>query len=264
MHMTRRTFLRDLGQGTLAVAILGVGVLACSSEDGADTTKGSDSPTTTGSGPGDTSTSAPSTTAPAGDTPGVSWERVNLGGVSAYVLVRAGEAVVVDTGNPGDAGDIAATLDGLGIGWNDVSTVILTHLHGDHVGSLGDVMAAAPDAVGYAGAPDIPGIRSPRTLMPVGDGDTVFGLEIIATPGHTPGSIVVRDPVSGLMVAGDALRGEDGGVIGPNPRFTDDMALANESVKKLAALQFETIVFGHGDPVEGGASDQVAALAATL
>jgi glyoxylase-like metal-dependent hydrolase (beta-lactamase superfamily II) len=184
--------------------------------------------------------------------------------VSAYVLVRAGEATVVDTGNPGDAGDIAATLDGLGIGWNDVSTVILTHLHGDHVGSLGDVMAAAPDAVGYAGAPDIPGIRSPRTLMPVGDGDTVFGLEIIATPGHTPGSIVVRDPVSGLMVAGDALRGEDGGVIGPNPRFTDDMALANESVKKLAELQFETIVFGHGDPVEGGASDQVAALAATL
>ena len=71
-------------------------------------------------------------------------------------------------------------------------------------------------------------------------------------------------PLSGLLVAGDALRGEDGGVIGANPRFTDDMALANESVKKLAALQFETLVFGHGDPVEGGASGQVAALAATL
>ncbi len=267
MHMTRRTFLRDLGQGTFAVAILGVGVLACSSDNGTEPTSGSDSSTTTGSGPADTSTTAPtsSTAAPTGGTPlAVSWERVNLGGVSAYILVRAGEAAVVDTGNPGDAGDISATLDGLGIGWDDVSTVILTHLHGDHVGSLGDVMAAAPDAIGYAGEPDIPGIRSPRTLTPVGDGDTVFGLEIIATPGHTPGSIVVRDPVAGLMVTGDALRGEAGGVIGPNPRFTEDMALANESVKKLAALQFETIVFGHGDPVVGGASDQVEALAVSL
>ena len=187
-----------------------------------------------------------------------------LGGVSAYVLVRAGEAAVVDTGNPGDAGDIAATLDGLGIGWDDVSTVILTHLHVDHVGSLGDVMAAAPEAVGFAGAPDIASIPSPRTLTPVGDGDSVFGLEIIATPGHTPGSIVVLDPGSGLLVAGDAMRGGDGGVIGANSRFTDDMDLANRSIKKLAALQFDTVVFGHGEPVVGGAAEQVAALAATL
>lgn len=92
----------------------------------------------------------------------------------------------------------------------------------------------------------------------------MFGLDIIATPGHTPGSIVVRDPGSGLLVAGDAMRGGDGGVIGANPRFSDDMDLANESIRKLAALQFDTVVFGHGEPVVGGASEQVAALAAAL
>jgi len=261
MDMTRRTFLRDLGQGTLAVAILGIGIVSCSSDEGGNgsTTSANRSPedtTTTSSSPPTTSDGVPATS--------LAWERVVLGGVSAYVLVRAGEAAVVDTGNPGDAGDIEATLDGLGIGWSDVSHIILTHLHGDHVGSLGDVMTAAPAAVGFAGAPDIPNIPSPRTLTPVGDGDSVFGLDIIATPGHTPGSIVVRDLGSGLLVAGDALRGEDGGVIGANPRFTDDMGLANESIKKLAALQFDTVVFGHGDPVVGGASEQVTALAATL
>jgi len=264
--MTRRTFIRDLGQGTLAVAILGVGVLACSSDDeGAEPTVGATS-STTGTDPTSTTTStstSTSTSEPVGDS-GISWERVALGGVSAYVLVRAGEAAVVDTGNPGDAGDVASTLDGLGIGWSDVSTVILTHLHGDHIGSLGDVMAAAPEAAGYAGAPDIPSIPSPRTLTPVGDGDSVFGLEIIATPGHTPGSISVRDPMGGLLIAGDAMNGADGGVIGANPRFTQDMGMANESIKKLAALEFETVVFGHGDPVVGGASAQVAELAASL
>lgn len=264
VHMTRRTFLRDLGQGTLAVAILGVGVLSCSSDDeGAEPSAGPTS-TTSGTDPGSTTTSTATSTTESVGGAGISWERVVLGGVSAYVLVRAGEAAVVDTGNPGDAGDITATLEGLGIGWNDVSTVILTHLHGDHVGSLGDVMAAAPEAVGFAGAPDIPSIPSPRTLTPVGDGDSVFGLEIIATPGHTPGSISVRDPVGGLLIAGDAMNGADGGVIGANPRFSQDMALANESIKKLAALEFETVVFGHGDPVLGGASEQVAALAASL
>jgi len=263
MDMTRRTFLRDLGHGTLAVAILGVAAASCSRDEGAD------EPTSTSSRPPEdaaTSTTGPSSTTPADgmQAPPLAWERVVLGGVSAYILIRAGEAAVVDTGNPGDAGDIEATLQGLGVDWSDVSHVILTHLHGDHVGSLGDVMTAAPAAVGFAGAPDIPSISSPRTLTPVGDGDSVFGLEIIATPGHTPGSIAVRDPESGLLLAGDALRGGDGGVIGANPRFTDDMALANESIKKLAALQFDTVVFGHGEPVIGGASTQVAALAATL
>lgn len=260
--MTRRTFLRDLGQGTLAIAILGVGIISCSSDDGED-----GSPTSSSLVPDDTTTTtqpSPSTTSDGMQAAPLAWERVVLGGVSAYVLVRAGEAAIVDTGNPGDAGDIKATLDGLGIGWSDVSHVILTHLHGDHVGSLGDVMAAAPDAAGFAGSPDIPSIPSPRTLTPVGDGDSVFGLNIIATPGHTPGSIAVRDPESRLLVAGDAMRGGDGGVIGAHPRFTDDMAQANESIKKLAALQFDTVVFGHGEPVIGGASAQVAALAATL
>jgi glyoxylase-like metal-dependent hydrolase (beta-lactamase superfamily II) len=92
----------------------------------------------------------------------------------------------------------------------------------------------------------------------------VFGLEIIATPGHTPGHICVLDPIGGLLVAGDALNGNAGGVVGPNPQFSADMSMANESVKKLAAFTFDTILFGHGEPVIGGADDQVAALAAGL
>lgn len=47
---------------------------------------------------------------------------------------------------------------------------------------------------------------------------------------------------------------------GPNPRFSSDVALANASVAKIGALRFETLMFGHGEPVEGG----VAALAAEI
>jgi glyoxylase-like metal-dependent hydrolase (beta-lactamase superfamily II) len=123
-------------------------------------------------------------------------------------------------------------------------------------------MEAAPEAAAYAGAEDIPAISVPRPLTPVEDGDRVFDLQIVTTPGHTPGSISVYDAVSGLLVAGDAL-GIDGGTPTlPGAQFTEDMEEAKRSVAKLAELGFETLLVGHGDPIESGASAAVAELAA--
>ena len=132
-------------------------------------------------------------------------------------------------------------------------------------------MKAADAARGYAGAGDLDAINAPRPLTVVGTGDQVLGLDIIETPGHTPGHISVHDAVAGLLIAGDALNGRGSGVAGSeagvggaNPRFTSDMALAGESIKSLATLTFDVAIFGHGEPLEGGASAAVSALAAEL
>ncbi len=53
-------------------------------------------------------------------------------------------------------------------------------------------------------------------------------------------------------------------VLGPNPSFSSDIAEANASVQRLAERSFETVVFGHGNPIEGGASTAIVALAQTL
>ncbi len=95
------------------------------------------------------------------------------------------------------------------------------------------------------------------------DGDSVFGLDVIATPGHTPGHICLLD-TSGVLVAGDALTGGNGGVDGPNPQFTPDMETATQSVVKLAGLEFDVVYFGHGEPVTAGADQAVAELAESL
>ncbi len=266
-HLSRRAFIRDVGKGTLAVAILGVGAVACSSDadpSTAATTAGpsptsTDTPSTTAAGEATTSTAPTAVSSP------VAWERVILGNVSAYLLMRGTEAAVVDTGNPGSATSLEQALADIGLAWGNVGHVILTHRHNDHIGSLGAVMEAAADADGYAGQADIASMgASPRPLIPVGDDDQVFGLDIIETPGHTPGHISVLDPVGGLLVAGDALFGDDGGVIGSLPQFTTDQDQADESVEKLAGFQFDTVVFGHGNPIEGGADAAVAELAASL
>jgi glyoxylase-like metal-dependent hydrolase (beta-lactamase superfamily II) len=141
--------------------------------------------------------------------------------------------------------------------------VIITHRHPDHAGSAADVLDRTPDATGYAGAADIPAISVPHPLTAVADGDKIFDLTIVATPGHTAGHVCVLDPVARLLVAGDALNNKSG-LAGSSPQNTDDPVAAKASVVKLAGLSFDTVLFGHGEPIEGGASGQVAKLAATL
>ena len=190
--------------------------------------------------------------------------RVNLGFVNAYVLVRGKEAAVVDTGTPNNASKIADVVRTAGLGWDAVHHVILTHHHPDHIGSVGEVLAAAAKATAYAGAADIPQIKSPRPVKAVADNDEVFGLRVIATPGHTPGHVCVFDPAGSLLILGDAMNNRDNKLTGPNPQYTADMAEAHQSVKKLAKLKFQRAVFGHGGPIDKGASQAIATLAGTL
>jgi glyoxylase-like metal-dependent hydrolase (beta-lactamase superfamily II) len=139
--------------------------------------------------------------------------------VSAHVLVRGNEAAAVDTGVPGSADDIGETLGDVGLDHSNVAHVILTHLHPDHISSIGGVMGMADGATAYAGEADIGGIDfDPITPADDGDDDGIFGLEVIATP----------------------------------------------SARRLAELSFNTLLAGHGDPVEDMADTAVAAMAAAL
>jgi glyoxylase-like metal-dependent hydrolase (beta-lactamase superfamily II) len=190
--------------------------------------------------------------------------RVNLGFVNAYVLVRGKEAAVVDTGTPNNASKIADVVRTAGLGWDAVHHVILTHYHPDHIGSVGEVLAAAAKATAYAGAADIAQIKSSRPIKAVADNDEVFGLRVIATPGHTPGHVCVFDPAGSLVILGDAMNNIGNKLAGPNPQYTADMAEAHQSVKKLAKLKFERAFFGHGEPIDKGASQAIVKLAGSF
>jgi glyoxylase-like metal-dependent hydrolase (beta-lactamase superfamily II) len=261
----RRRFLTELGRNTFAVAILGGSAVACSNSGSDGVTaippESGDRPlSTTGS-----SVATPSEPA-ADDRTGLLWSQVSLGSVSAYVLVRGNQAAVVDTGNPGSADQIGETLATLGVTYDDVRHVVLTHRHPDHVGSLSDVLGRASSSVAYAGAADIGEISSSNDIRAVADGDDVFGLQVIETPGHTPGSISLLDVGIGLLIAGDALNGNGDGtaITGPADRYSSDMPTAEASVVKLTGFDFEAAAFGHGNPVVSGADRLVAELARTL
>ena len=261
VRINRRLFLARLGKGTMALAVLG----ACGSNAGRSSTTVAASTTGPTSTVEPTTASAAETTTTAASTAPstglAEYLRVDLGFVSAYVVVRGSEAAVVDTGVSGSEGPIGAALETVDLGWDAVSHLILTHHHPDHVGSMPAVLSAAVAATGYIGEGDLDNVSGPRELLGVNDGDQVFGLTVIGTPGHTAGHISLLDPVASVLIAGDALNGNDGAVAGPNPQFSEDHSEALATVGKIAGYEYETMYFGHGEPVFEGGSGLVADLA---
>lgn len=196
------------------------------------------------------------------------WGRANLGFVSAYVLARGNSAAIVDTGTAGSAEAIGETLQTMGLNYDDVDHVILTHKHEDHIGSLAEVLDRASSAAVYAGEADLGDIATSAAgedaIVGLIGGEDVFGFEIVATPGHTLGHMSVIDHQAGLLVAGDAIFTVEGGVVEGPERFFDDVGQSRQTIKALAQLSFNTLLVGHGDPIEERADTAVAALATSL
>jgi glyoxylase-like metal-dependent hydrolase (beta-lactamase superfamily II) len=239
--LSRRRLLFAAGSGALGVTVLST-FAGCSSSADKPDAAASRQPPVVGS---------------LGD-----WRRIELSIVSAYLLVRGGEVAIVDLGTEGSTSAIEAALKAAGSGWGSVRHIVLTHQHDDHVGGLAGV-APNVNATIYAGTADLGRIVSDKPLKPVKDGDEVFGLQIIGTPGHTIGHVSVFDPSTGVLVAGDALRTTTG-LAGSDPDYTADPLDAADSVRKLAKLDVKTILPGHGDPLTIGAADELRKLAASL
>ena len=256
--LSRRTFLRDLGHGAFGLTV--VALAACAPKH-----EGTFDPLTYAGNleeieavwceEGLPSAAPPTASDPDPAVPRT-WERIGDAQASGYILVRDGEATVVDTGPWCMPELIEGGLMAVGLDWSAVSSVIVTHKHPDHWVGLRFALELAVDAVAYAGAADIPHIASPRPVVAVGAGDRVMDLVIIPTPGHTPGHIVVHDEAAGVLVVGDAIsydRNQGFILLGTS----EDLRQAQASVGILGGLSFDTLLPGHGDTIVGGAHEQL-------
>jgi glyoxylase-like metal-dependent hydrolase (beta-lactamase superfamily II) len=83
----------------------------------------------------------------------------------------------------------------------------------------------------------------------------VRGFSAVHTPGHTAGHVsYLLDRAGGVLFVGDAAGGGRHGKVRRSPRMmTADMAAAEASVARLAGLEFQVAVFGHGRAITGGA-----------
>lgn len=89
------------------------------------------------------------------------------------------------------------------------------------------------------------------------DGDEIGGLRVIATPGHTPGHLAFWSEEARMIILGDVLFHRNPatlrkGLAVPFEFATYDRKSNLDSARRLAALNPDTICFGHGEPLTDG------------
>ncbi len=187
---------------------------------------------------------------------------------NSYILVNGNRLTLIDVGLPRNSKKILSFIESMGHKPEDLATIIVTHYHFDHVGSIRQLKEAThakiavqqQDANVVSGKVTPPKSKNlffrafsafikPATFEPdiiLNDGDEVDGLTVFHTPGHTMGSICLLDKKRRVLFSGDALRLDKGKVELSPENYNVDTQLAKESIGKIANLDFEILLAGHG------------------
>jgi len=215
--------------------------------------------------------------------------RVELGVVNAYLLEDGDGLILIDTGYPSSETRLLDAVAELDRQPSDVRAVIVTHLHPDHAGSLAAVLDmtgaeawmhptdAAEVRVGngfrpYTTSSGILNWVLERTLIQPGakgfdpapvaheveDGDAApGGLRVVHAPGHSAGHIALVWPEhGGVLVAADACSNLP--VLAPSVVY-ESIETGRRTLRRLAAMEVDVAVFGHGKPIMSGAAEKMRA-----
>ncbi len=185
------------------------------------------------------------------------WRRTTAG-----YLIAGPRPVLIETGSQTSVPVLLASLERLGVGPGDLAGIVVTHIHLDHAGGVGDVALAFPGATVYVHEKGARHLADPERLVSsaarvygplldslygrlrptapdrlhvladgegieIGDGRVLTAVD---SPGHAKHHVGLHDSDSGILFVGDAVgvKLPDGGVLRPStppPDFDLDQAL---------------------------------------
>lgn len=207
------------------------------------------------------------------------WDRLTAG-----FLVEGEQPALVETGARTSVATVKAVLNEVGLGPNDLRWLVLTHIHLDHAGGIGDLAEAFPSATVVVHERGARHLVDPSRLISSAArvyGDqlhTLYGtmaavpqerlvaapdglqidvgagraLTMIDSPGHAVHHHAVLDEQTGTLLVGDAVgvRLPEIGILRPAVPPPDfDLEAATASLRRFAALRPQRVVLTHYGPV---------------
>jgi glyoxylase-like metal-dependent hydrolase (beta-lactamase superfamily II) len=196
--------------------------------------------------------------------------------MNCYIVEEDDGLTLVDSTIFSPATEVAALVKQLG---QQLRRVALTHAHGDHVGGVSGVRKLYPDVEISISERDGRILAGDRTLLPtepqtsikgsfvkvdwkpdrlLKPGDRVGSLEVVASPGHTPGHIAFLDVRDRALIAGDAFQTRGGIAVSGDLRVlfpfvamaTWNKPAALTSALALRALEPSVLAVGHGEAIK--------------
>lgn len=195
--------------------------------------------------------------------PGV--ERIDGTMANAYTFSAEGKLILVDAGTRGSGKKIISHFKLKG---SKPDIVLITHYHPDHIGGLKEISDAfspkiyMPDrevdvATGKARIKPTSSFMSkfvakimridPVNAVEPASSLSLDGVDVIETPGHTPGSTSYFFKEDNVIFVGDAVVNSHGSLT-INKGFTLDMPRAEQSKQLILDHEGSIILSGHGEP----------------
>jgi glyoxylase-like metal-dependent hydrolase (beta-lactamase superfamily II) len=207
--------------------------------------------------------------------------------VNSFVLLEEdGSVTLVDCGLKNAPARLLRALEDLGRDPRDVQRIVLTHAHNDHAGgaarmvqetSVTGVHAHSDDRAFFeSGAAPAITSRAPLgrilarlqdlSFAPIAvdkelsDGqllDCMGGLQVLHTPGHTPGHISLLHPASGVLITGDCILNPLSRMQWAYSIYCTSPEQNRQSAARFADLEFSVAAFTHGTEIRERARERV-------
>lgn len=176
-----------------------------------------------------------------------------------YILGRE-RATVIDTGVGNRQNPVWPQLRELGVGQDNIESVVITHAHHDHAMGVFLILEKARPKV-YIHEADTRYIATSLgdSLVKVREGDVIetelWPLEVIWTPGHTEGGMCLYARERRVLFSGDTVFSD--GFFGRFDGESGDREALVESIRKLSKLKVDCMLAGHGAPVLDRAEENI-------